>query len=52
MHAHSSPNATYQGPLTRSGAKKLQEQVNSFLRDCNFHTSKNVILSKSSTLHC
>jgi hypothetical protein len=50
MHARSSPNATHQGPLIRSHAKKLQEQVNSFLSDCNFHTSKNIILSKCSTL--
>ena len=49
-HARSSLNATHQGPLTRSRAKKLQEQVNSFLSDCNFHTSKNVILPKCSTL--
>jgi len=38
MHARSSPNATNQGPLTRSRAKKLQEQVNSFLTNCNFYT--------------
>jgi len=44
MHAYSSPNATNQGPLTKSCAKKLQEQVNSFLTNCNFHTSKNIIL--------
>jgi len=50
MHACSSPNATHQCPLTRSHAKKLQEHVNSFLSDCNFHTSENVILPKCSTL--
>jgi len=50
MRARSSPNATHKGLLTRSRAKKLQEQVNSFFSDCNFHTSKNVILSKCSTL--
>jgi len=50
MHAHSSPNATHQVPLTRSRAKKLQEQMNSFLSDCNFHTSENVILPKCSIL--
>jgi hypothetical protein len=50
MHACSSPNATNQGPLTRSHAKKLQEHVNSFLTDCNFHTSKNVILPECCTL--
>ena len=33
-------------PLTRSRAKKLQEQVKSFLTDCNFNTSENVILPK------
>jgi hypothetical protein len=46
VHASSSPKDTNQGPLTRSHAKKLQQQVNSFLTDCNFHTSDNVILSK------
>ena len=50
MHTYSSPNATNQGPSTRSRAKKLQKQVNSFLNNCNFHTSKNVILPKCSTL--
>jgi hypothetical protein len=46
MHASSSPKDTNHGPLTRSHAKKLQEQVNSFLIDSIFHTSKNVILPK------
>ena len=41
---------TNQGPLTRCRAKKLQEQVNSFLTDCAFMTSKDVILPKCSTL--
>jgi hypothetical protein len=50
MHACLSPNATNQGPHIGSHAKKLQEQVNSFLIDCNFHTSVNVILPKCSTL--
>jgi len=50
MHASSSPKYTNQGPPTRSFAKKLQEQVNSFLIDCNFDTSKNVILPKCSIL--
>jgi len=44
VHVSSSPKDTNQGPLTRSHAKKLQEQVNSFLTDCNFNTSENVIL--------
>ena len=50
MHASSSPKDTNQGPLTRSRAKNLQEQVNSFLTDCNFNTSENVILPKCSIL--
>ena len=41
---------TNQGPLTRHRAKKLQEQVNSFLTNCAFMTSKVVILPKCSTL--
>jgi len=50
MHARSSPNATNQGPLTRRFSKKLQEQVNSFLTNCKFYTSENVILPKYSSL--
>ena len=50
VHASLSPKDTNQGPLTRSRAKKLQEQVNSFLTDFNFNTSKNVILPKYSIL--
>jgi len=57
LHASSSINHppsnikdTNQGPLTRSRAKKLQDQVNSFLTDFNFNTSKYVILPKCSTL--
>ena len=41
---------TNQGPLIRCRAKKLQEQVNSFLTNCAFMTSKDVILPKCSTL--
>ena len=43
---------TNQRPLTRCRAKKLQEQVNSFLIDCAFMTSKDVILPKCSTWLC
>jgi hypothetical protein len=39
-----------QGPLTRSHAKKLQEQVNSLMTNYNFNISKNVILPKCSTM--
>ena len=46
VHVSSSPKDTNQGPLTRSHAKKLQEQVNSFLTECNFNTYENVILPK------
>jgi hypothetical protein len=49
-HSPSNIKDTNQGPLTRSRAKKLQEQVNSFLTDYNFNTSKNVILPKYSIL--
>jgi hypothetical protein len=49
-HPPSNIKDTNQGPLTRSHAKKLQEQVNSFLTDYNFNTFKNVILPKSSIL--
>ena len=46
VHASSSPKDTNQGPLTRSRANKLQEQVNSFQTQCNFNTYENVILPK------
>ena len=41
---------TNQEPLTRRRVKKLQEQVNLFLTDYAFMTSKDVILPKCSTL--
>jgi hypothetical protein len=46
MHGSSRPKDTNQGSLRRSRAKKLQEQVNSFLTNCNFYTSENVMLPK------
>jgi hypothetical protein len=39
-----------QGPITRSCAKKLQQEVNSLLAETNFNISENVILPKCSTL--
>ena len=57
IHASSSVNpppsnikGANEGPITRSHAKKLQEQVNSFLTDYRFNNTKNVILPKCSTL--
>jgi hypothetical protein len=38
------------GPITRSRAKKLQQEVNSLLNKINFFMYENVILPKSSTL--
>jgi hypothetical protein len=38
------------GPITRSRAKKLQQEVNSLLAEINFNISENVILPKYSTL--
>jgi hypothetical protein len=49
-HPPSNMKDTNQGPITRRRAKKLQEQLNSFLTDYNFNTSKNVILPKIFTL--
>jgi hypothetical protein len=43
-------NITNPEPLTRSHAKKLQEQVNSFLTDLNSNTCENFILPKNATL--
>jgi hypothetical protein len=39
-----------QGPITRSRAKKIQQEVNSLLAEFNFNISENVILPKCSTL--
>jgi hypothetical protein len=39
-----------QGPITRSRAKKLHQDVNSLLAEINFNISENVILPKCSTL--
>ena len=47
---HPTSKVPNQGSLIRSRAKKLQEQVNSFLTDCAFNTSKDVILPNCSTL--
>ena len=50
MHARSSPNATHQGQLTRSHAKKLQQEVHSLLCEIHFNINENYILPKYSTL--
>jgi hypothetical protein len=49
-HLSSNLKDTMQGSFTRSCAKKLQEQVNSFLINFNFNISENVILPKCSIL--
>jgi hypothetical protein len=38
------------GPITRSRAKKLQQQVTSFLAETNFNVYENFILPKCDTL--
>jgi hypothetical protein len=38
------------GPITRSRAKKLQQQVTSFLAETNFNINENFILPKYATL--
>jgi len=48
-HSSSNIKDVYLVPLTRSRAKKLQEQVNSSQTDYALMTSKNVILPKCST---
>jgi len=50
MHAHSSPNATHQGQLTRSHAKKLQQEVHALLCEIHFNINENYILPKCCTL--
>jgi hypothetical protein len=57
MHAPSSVNNsqtnikdTNQGPVTRSRAKKLQQEVNALLYEFHLNVNKNYILPKSCTL--
>ncbi|RCV37779.1 hypothetical protein SETIT_8G089600v2 [Setaria italica] len=40
----------YEGPITRSRVKKLQQEVHAFLVEINFNIPKNFILPKSFTL--
>jgi hypothetical protein len=40
----------YEGPVTRSRAKKLQQEVHAFLSELNFNIDENVILPKSCIL--
>jgi hypothetical protein len=47
---HNTPININQRPITRSRAKKLQQEMNSLLAEINFNISKNVILPKCSTL--
>jgi len=50
MHTHSSPNATHQGQLTRSHAKKLQQEVHALLCEIHFNINENYILPTCCTL--
>jgi hypothetical protein len=43
------PNTPIQGPITRSCANKLQQEVNSLLTKIDHNTNGNFILSKFST---
>jgi hypothetical protein len=43
------PAQVYNGPMTRSHAKKLQQEMNSFLTEYEFIKNKNFILPKCST---
>ena len=40
----------HEGPITRSRAKLLQKEVNSFLDETNFNIHENIILPKNSIL--
>jgi hypothetical protein len=44
------PSHMYEGPVTRSHAKKLQQEVHAFLSELNFNIDENVILPKSCIL--
>jgi len=50
MHARSSPNATHQGQLTRSHAKKLQQEVHTLFCEIHFNINENYLLPKCCTL--
>jgi hypothetical protein len=50
MDEHNTPININQGPITRSRARKLQQEVNSLLAKINFNISENFILPKCSTL--
>lgn len=45
-HSSSNTNVRNHESLTRRRAKKIQEQVNSFLAEINFDIFKNIILPK------
>jgi len=40
----------HEGSITRSRAKLLQKEINSFLAETNFNIHKNIILSRNSIL--
>jgi hypothetical protein len=44
------PSHMYECPITRSSAKKLQQEVHAFLSELNFNIDENVILPKSCIL--
>jgi hypothetical protein len=44
------PSHLYEGPVTCSRAKKLQQDVHAFLSELNFNIDENVILPKSCIL--
>jgi hypothetical protein len=48
--ASATPSHMYEGPVTRSRAKKLQQEVHAFLSELNFNIDENVILPKSCIL--
>ena len=44
------PAQLFDGPITRSRAKKLQQEVNALLCEIHFNINENYILPKSCTL--
>ena len=46
----STPAQAFGGPITRSRAKKLQQEVNALLYEVQFNINENYILPKSCTL--
>ena len=50
MPSTTTPAQVFKGPITRSQAKELQQEVNALLCEAHLNINENYILPKSSTL--